>query len=254
MWHKVLLDIDGVVLQDSQPIPGADKALAFLRKEKIPFCYLTNRTITSRKTIWEELRVADPFVTEEMILTPATIARDWMIKKKASCKLYVPESLKKDFEGVTESDAPEWVVLADIGDAFDYGLLNEIFHYLFEGAQLLALHRNRYWLKEGRYHLDLGAFVTALEYASQKEALVVGKPSPPYFEAGLTYLSAKPHETIMVGDDVESDIGGAKKLGMKGVLVQTGKFRKDTLERADPKPDAILPSLEALPGFLKKLS
>jgi ribonucleotide monophosphatase NagD (HAD superfamily) len=98
--------------------------------------------------------------------------------------------------------------------------------------------------------LDSGAFVAGLEYAAGIEAEVVGKPTAAYFEAALAELGVPPAEAVMVGDDVESDVGGAKAVGMRGVLVRTGKFRKDALEGADPKPDAVLDSIADLPGYL----
>ena len=79
---------------------------------------------------------------------------------------------------------------------------------------------------------------------------MVGKPSRPYFESALAALEARADEATMVGDDVESDVGGAKRLGMRGVLVRTGKFREEALAAADPQPDAVLDSIVELPAWL----
>jgi ribonucleotide monophosphatase NagD (HAD superfamily) len=92
--------------------------------------------------------------------------------------------------------------------------------------------------------------VAGLEYAAQTEAEVVGKPTAAYFESALADLDAVPGEAVMVGDDVEADIGGAKRLGMRGVLVRTGKFRPAALRDADPQPDAVIDSIADLPGYL----
>jgi ribonucleotide monophosphatase NagD (HAD superfamily) len=54
----------------------------------------------------------------------------------------------------------------------------------------------------------------------------------------------------MVGDDVEADIGGAKAIGMRGILVRTGKFREETLRDADPQPDAVVDSIADVPAYL----
>src|SRR6266511_5143914 len=85
-------------------------------------------------------------------------------------------------------------------------------------------HPNRWWQTADGPRLDAGAFVAGLEYTAQVEAEIVGKPTAAYFEAALAELDAKPGDAVMVGDDVESDIGGAKALGMRGILVRTGKF------------------------------
>ena len=84
--------------------------------------------------------------------------------------------------------------------------------------------------------LDSGAFVAGLEYAAGVEAVVLGKPSPVYFEAALAALEAEPKLTWIVGDDIEADIVGGQRFGLRTALVRTGKFRPDDLERQGSRP------------------
>ncbi len=79
---------------------------------------------------------------------------------------------------------------------------------------------------------------------------MVGKPTRAYFEAALGELGANPEDAVMVGDDIEADIGGAKALAMRAVLVRTGKFREDSLAASEHKPDAVLDSIADLPAWL----
>jgi ribonucleotide monophosphatase NagD (HAD superfamily) len=102
--------------------------------------------------------------------------------------------------------------------------------------------------------LDSGAFVAGLEYATGVEAHVLGKPSTAYFQAALDAVDADAERTWMVGDDVEADVGGAQALGMHGVLVKTGKYRDEWLERSGVKPDAVLDSVADLPEWLESNS
>jgi HAD superfamily hydrolase (TIGR01458 family) len=139
---------------------------------------------------------------------------------------------------------------AETGEVFDYRNLNRAFAALREGARLVCLHKNRWWQTTKGPLLDAGAFVAGLEYAAETQAEIVGKPTAAYFQAALGELDAAPEDAIMVGDDLEADIGGAKRLGMRGVLVRTGKFRPDALASADPKPDAVLDSIADLPAYL----
>jgi ribonucleotide monophosphatase NagD (HAD superfamily) len=81
---------------------------------------------------------------------------------------------------------------------------------------------------------------------------VLGKPSPAYFEAALAAVDADPELTWMVGDDVHADIAGAQRHGMKTVLVRTGKFRPDAVERSTIRPDAIVSSIAQLPDWLEE--
>jgi HAD superfamily hydrolase (TIGR01458 family) len=129
--------------------------------------------------------------------------------------------------------------------------LARAFAELEAGAELYCLHRNRWWQTKHGPMLDAGAFVAGLEYAAQTEAIVLGKPSPAYFEAACDALDADPDRTWMIGDDLESDVLGAQRLGMRTVLVRTGKFRPDTVERSGVQPDGIVSSLAQLPAWLE---
>jgi HAD superfamily hydrolase (TIGR01458 family) len=168
------------------------------------------------------------------------------------------EAIREDLAGrVTLVDEGAEVVLVggadetpETGQVFAYANLNRAFAELRGGARLVCLHKNRWWQTAAGPLLDSGAFVAGLEYAAGTEAEVVGKPTAAYFESALEDLGAAPGEALMVGDDVEADIGGAKRLGMRGVLVRTGKFRPTTLRDADPQPDAVLDSIADLPGYL----
>jgi HAD superfamily hydrolase (TIGR01458 family) len=134
---------------------------------------------------------------------------------------------------------------------FSYMNLARAFAELEAGAELYCLHRNRWWQTKHGPMLDAGAFVAGLEYAAQTEAIVLGKPSPAYFEAACDALDADPDRTWMIGDDLESDVLGAQRLGMRTVLVRTGKFRPDTVERSGVQPDGIVSSLAQLPAWLE---
>ena len=143
------------------------------------------------------------------------------------------------------------MIVGDLGERFDYAVLNRAFRLIVDGgAQLVALQRNRYWLRGDGLSLDVGPFVAALEYAADVEAVVVGKPAAAFFLLALSQLGADPAEAAMVGDDVESDIGGAVRAGLRGVLVRTGKFREETLAAADPPPTDIVASIADVPALL----
>ena len=93
--------------------------------------------------------------------------------------------------------------------------------------------------------------MAGLEYAADVEAIVVGKPSATYFAAAVEALDAEPGMTWMVGDDIEADVAGAQRFGLRTVLVRTGKFRPDTVERGDVRPDGIVSSIAHLPDWLE---
>ena len=134
---------------------------------------------------------------------------------------------------------------------FSYMNLARAFAELELGADLYCLHRNRWWQTRRGPLLDSGCFVAGLEYAAQAEAIVLGKPSAAYFDAACEALDAEPAMTWMVGDDLETDVVGARGVGMRSVLVRTGKFRPDAVEASHVKPDGIVSSIAHLPDWIE---
>ncbi len=105
----------------------------------------------------------------------------------------------------------------------DISALNDVFRALLGGASLVAMQRNRWWTTGAGPALDAGLFVAGLEYAADAQATVVGKPSPGIFATACASAGAEPANTMMVGDDLESDLRPAAELGMATCLVRTGK-------------------------------
>ena len=113
---------------------------------------------------------------------------------------------------------------------------------------LVALGMTRYWRAPGGLQLDVAPFVHALEYATGARAIVLGKPAAAFYESALDLLGLPAAAVVMVGDDVITDVEGAQKVGIRGVLVKTGKYRDGDLERG-VTPEAVLLSLAAFPGW-----
>jgi HAD superfamily hydrolase (TIGR01458 family) len=138
---------------------------------------------------------------------------------------------------------PDWVVVGDAGDNVTYDSLNVAFRFLMDGAELLALEIDRYWMAADGLSLSAGPVVRALEYASNKTARVMGKPSQAFFSLALEDMNLRPDEVVMIGDDIQTDIGGAYRAGMRGILVRTGKYRRDSVETATVQPALTIDSI-----------
>ncbi len=250
----VLLDLDGVLYVGDAMIEGAAAAVRALREAGLSIAGATNTTTRPRRMLAAKLRDLGIPLDADAIATPAGLARQAIGARRA--RLCVRDALREDFTGVVEDSAhPEVVVMGDIGgEGYPPALLREIFLHLMDGAELLALHKNRFWRKPDGLHLDLGPFVAAIEYATGRRATVLGKPSRDFFLGACRALGAVPDETLMIGDDIESDILGAHRAGLRTALVHTGKYRKDFAARImrehDFRPDLELPSIAALPGAL----
>jgi HAD superfamily hydrolase (TIGR01458 family) len=253
----ILLDIDGVLHVSGDPIPGAADAVRALRADGHQLRFVTNNTTRARAGLARELQAIGIELDEHEIST-TPIAAGKLLEGMRVLALTM-SSVRKDLaahvtlveenaEAVLLGGADETV---ETGEVFAYENLNRAFAALRQGARLVCLHKNRWWQTAGGPLLDAGAFVAGLEYAAQVEAEIVGKPTAAYFEAALAELDSTPSEAVMVGDDVEADIGGAKQIGMRGVLVRTGKFRPAALEEADPQPDAVIGSIAELPAWIE---
>lgn len=250
--EAVLIDLDGVLYVEGEPIAGAAEAVAALRERGLGLRFVTNTTARSRRTTLAKLQGLGFEVAPEELVTPAALARRRCEERgHRRVALIMDAAVKEDFEGLEEVEAdPDAVIMGDLGADFGFEVLNRAFRLVFGGAELIALQKNRFWRKADGLSLDAGPFVAAIEYAAGVEAEVVGKPSAAFFELVLGSLDAGPATALMVGDDVETDIGGALEAGLAAVLVRTGKFEKDFVEGSGIEPTATLDSIADLPALL----
>jgi HAD superfamily hydrolase (TIGR01458 family) len=253
----ILLDVDGVLHVSGEPIPGAADAIARLRAAGHRLRLVTNTTTRSKSQLAAELGSHGIEFDESEVQTTADAAVSALRGRRVLA--LVMHAIVGDLEGIElVGDNAEAVLIggadetAETNLVFSYMNLARAFGELELGAELYCLHRNRWWQTQRGPLLDSGCFVAGLEYAADTEATVLGKPSAAYFDAACEALDAEPGLTWMVGDDLESDIAGAQGIGMRTVLVRTGKFRPDLVEASRVKPDGIVSSLGQLPEWLEE--
>ncbi|GCE21071.1 TIGR01458 family HAD-type hydrolase [Dictyobacter kobayashii] len=252
----VLLDIDGVLHVSMQPLPGAVEALSWLERQGYATYFVSNTTTMARATLARRLQQIGLPVAEQRIIT-APVAAAQYIRQHFSgkrCWLLTKGDTAMDFTGINlvkQDQQADVVVIGGAEELLTYQAMNQAFRSLMAGATLLALHKNLYWKTQDGLQLDSGPFVRALEIASGKEAIVLGKPTAAFFEQALRAIGCEASATIMVGDDIENDVGGAQKAGLRGILVCTGKHKADSLLLAHVQPEAILPALADLPQWLQ---
>jgi HAD superfamily hydrolase (TIGR01458 family) len=248
----LLLDLSGVIYVQDAAVPGAAEALERLRAADVPLRLVTNTTMRPRRSILDRLERLGIEADPDELLTPATLAANRCAEVGySSVALVVLDELREDLEGLEQrGDRVDAVIVGDLGDRWDYEVLNRAFRQLMDGAELIALQRNRYWETSDGLSLDAGPFVAALEYAAGREAEVVGKPSGAFFELALGDLGVAAEHAAMVGDDVEADVGGALDAGLAGILVRTGKYREDLVRESGIEPTATVDSIADVPGLL----
>jgi HAD superfamily hydrolase (TIGR01458 family) len=253
----ILLDVDGVLHVSGEPIPGSVEAVARLREAGHALRFVTNNSTRTRSALAEELR-AMGFTLEddELQTTPRAAARELegrrvlaLIMSAIVSELDGLELVGEGAEAVLIGGADETL---EPNQVFSYMNLNRAFSEIQAGAELYCLHKNKWWQTSRGPMLDAGSVVAGLEYATETEATVLGKPSAAFFAAALATLDAEPELTWLVTDDLEADIRAGQMFGMHTVLLRTGKFRPDQLDHSDVIPETVLSSIAHLPDWLER--
>lgn len=250
--NPLLIDLDGVLKIGDSPAPDVKEFFDFINENQIPACILSNSTLRTGEL------VKDFFLSQNIKLTiPAITAFDatlsFVKKNYKRVQVYCRDYLIHHFEGLIDEENPEAIVVGDIKDRWNYQIVNDIFKKVLAGADLVAMHKNKYWNPAGELLIDAGAFITGIEFASGKEAILIGKPSPHYFKAALESIEAKIEDGFyMIGDDIENDIKAAQEIGGKGIIIYTGKTKFPLEKSLNIIPDFEAQSLREVISILKQ--
>lgn len=271
--RALILDADGVLLYAGRPLPGAVDALVALERAGIPYRVVTNYSSAHRRTLAASVsRSFGMPVDPRRLITAASAAAAYTARYHLGQPLFVlasPDALG-EWEGqvtltTAQADNPDAgigaVVIGDAGDDLSFRNLDIAFRAIRGGAAFIAMHRNPWWVTPRGVTLDAGALVVGLEHALGQDAIVTGKPSKAIFADAAGALAnetgeprLKPREVAMVGDDLVADVAGARKAGLRGILVLSGKTDAAALETAEGagglrgpgRPDAVGPDIGAV--------
>ncbi len=234
----VFIDLSGTLHVGRQPLPGAIEAVARLRREGFRVRFVSNTSSKGRRRLLAVLQEIGFDIAYDELFTAPLVVHRYLQRHKLKPYLLVHPDLMEEFADLPQQD-PDAVVVGCALDHFTYANLNRAFQLLNRGARLIATGRTACFEGRDGLQLDAGPFVAALEYAAGIEALVLGKPSPGFFEAAGEEFSCPGDRITMIGDDAASDVGGAMEAGMRGILVQTGKYRAGD-EAKIGRPGAIV--------------
>jgi HAD superfamily hydrolase (TIGR01450 family) len=262
----VLFDIDGVLTTSWEPIAGAAEALRALNSHQIACSYLTNTTTRTRQQIADALGRAGMQVRADEVITAAALTAEYVRQTypHARCFLVNSGDISEDMPGVdvvastdfgVDDGAPDVVLLGGAGPEYDHLTLSRVYDWMAQGVPVMAMHRSTSWNTTEGLRIDTGMYLIGMEQTSGRKATAVGKPAPEGFLAAASRLGADPDQMYMIGDDLNNDVLAAQVVGMTGVLVRTGKFRQDTLDRwaADEfamQPNHVIDSVADLPELL----
>ena len=263
----LVLDADGVLVLAGRPIPGAAGALAELDRRRFPWRIVTNASLSSRPALAASFAGMGFAIGAGQITTAVSATAAYTARRFAGEPLFViaASDAVAEFAGqwllsADEAGAPgarvAAIVLGDGGDDLSYRNMDLCFRLVRGGAAFLAMHRNPWWLTTRGPTLDVGAFVAGLELATGVRATVLGKPSPLVFRRAAADLRGRarlPRAAIaMVGDDLRADVIPARRAGLRGILVLSGRDGPTELAAASRRArggrvaDAVATSLAAV--------
>jgi len=251
----LLCDITGVLRESSSTddgtlIPGSIDAISKLEETGVKCKYVTNESQSTRADLHAKLLRLGFSMSEESIMPPALAAKQFIKQNNLRPHLLVHPNVLPEFEDLPKDD-PNCVVLGDAVELFNYESLNTVFRLIKEkNCEFISLGKGKYYREDGSLTLDVGPFTVGLEFACGKEAVVCGKPDKQFFKAGWESMNLSCDDVVMVGDDIISDVGGAQKAGIRGILVRTGKYTSADENHEQVKPDQIVDNLAALADII----
>ena len=246
-----LFDLNGVFYEDENIISGANETIDWLKKNGIPHKFISNNSTLSRKLFVEKLKKIGLKINISEVIT-SNYAGVLTIKKMGlkNCKLIMTEEAKLDYKKFQlQNKKIDAIVIGDIGEKWSFSLMNELMNDIISGAEIIALHKGKYYHSQGKLKIDCGAFVAGLEYSTSKKAISIGKPKKSFFDLAAFDLGT--NKICLVGDDLHNDIEGGQKMGYKTILVKTGKYRQNIFDKSKIKPDFCIPSIKELIKLFK---
>ncbi len=227
-----LFDLDGVFYKGKEnPIKiGGSKVVRKIRERKKKLFVLTNNSTDTAATIHTHLAKFDIPIRKEEILTSGMLTAEYVLQKYGRARYFLIGEKGLDAElrsaGLkSASDEKADVVVVGLDRKLTYDKLDKAVRVINNGASIVASHAARMYMYKFGPAIAAGPTVRALEYATGKRAIIIGKPSTLMFEMALQRAGCRKGDAVMIGDQIETDIVGARKAGIDSVLVLTGVDR-----------------------------
>lgn len=243
-----LIDLSGTLHIEDEPTPNAIEALKRLRQINLHIKFVTNTTKESKETLYNRLKNIGFELEKSEIYSSLSAASDYVQKNNLNPFYVVSKDARKDFP-LGDETSYDSVVVGLAPTEFNYENLNKAFNILIKKKPLIAIHQGKYYKRSDGLALGPGCFVKGLEYAASVQAIVIGKPNKYFFESAIP-KGIKAEECVMIGDDPLDDVQGAMNVGMKGILVKTGKYLPDV--KIDHPPTALLDNFAEAVKFLEE--
>jgi NagD protein len=245
-----LIDMDGVIYRGGELIEGADRFIADLQSQDVPFLFLTNNSQRTRRDVAKKIERLGIRVSESHVYTCAMATARFLASQKPNGTAYVIgeggllTALHKNGFSIVDKD-PDYVVVGE-GRSLNFEMAEQALRMILGGAKLVATNMDPNCPTQNGLRPGCGAVVAMLEAASGVKAFSVGKPSPIMLRAARKEIGLSTDETVVIGDTMETDILGGTQLEYKTILVLSGSTSEKDLRNYAYQPDLIVPSLAEL--------
>lgn len=250
MRTGLLIDMDGVIYRGSQLITGADRFIESLKRERIPFLFLTNNSQRTQRDVAKKLERMGIFVDAENIFTCAMATAQYLASRRPGGTAYVIgeggllEAMHSNGFSIVDQ-SPDFVVVGE-GRTLTLDTLERAVNMIMEGAKLIATNLDPNCPIKNGIRPGCGATVAYLESVTGIKAFGVGKPSPIMMRAARKQLGLQTSETVMIGDTMDTDILGGVQMGYRTVLTLTGSTTTSDLDHFAYGPDIVVESVADL--------
>jgi HAD superfamily hydrolase (TIGR01457 family) len=253
----LMIDMDGTIYKGSNIIPGAKEMVEFLIKEKIPFVFLTNNSSHTIDYYHNKLTRMGFVITRDHILSSTIATARFIKERRAGKKVYViatPEVTEEiNSLGISSNDNDPDIVLLTFDRTITFDKINKAYHFIMNGAELIATHPDDLCPTEESYDVDIGQFIHMLSYLTGTAPLIIGKPSLLMIEMAAGEMGVDKDKTIMIGDRLYTDMRMAFNADIDSILVLSGEATMAEVDEMENKPTHIIESVADLPDLLRKM-
>ena len=245
-----LMDMDGVLVHEEHPIPGAGEFIARLRELERPFLVLTNNSIYIRRDLAARLALNGLDVPEESIWTSALATANFLQSQRPGGTAFVigesglTTALHSAGYTLTDRD-PDYVVLGETR-TYSFERIAQAIRLIVDGARFIATNPDPTGPTPDGPLPATGAVAALISRATGVEPYFVGKPNPLMMRSALNAIDAHSETSAMVGDRMDTDVVSGLEAGMHTVLVLTGSTKREAAERFPFRPSRIVDSIADL--------
>ncbi len=245
-----LTDMDGVLVHENSPLPGAPELIRHWVEAGTPFLVLTNNSIFTPRDLAARLRASGLDVPEERIWTSALATAEF-------CKSQIPggsafvigeagltTALHEAGFVMTETD-PDFVVVGETRN-YSFEAITKAIRLINDGARFIATNPDATGPSADGVLPATGAISALITKATGKEPYVVGKPNPMMFRSAMNKVGAHSETTAMIGDRMDTDVVAGIEAGLHTILVLTGISDQREIERYPFRPDEVLAGVHEL--------